>query len=472
MAEKIEIKVSYVRVTEYGLETHKDVLIESILDDERKDVKVLSFLPVIYDGLLDITDYLKGFAILENLNLPSMMTTTMDKVKKYCPLVKQIVVLSRNTFEQNIAGTAGRVIGREEEGDNDAVFTAYVTTDKEGKNSFVINPVHIDNHETAVDNAPVERLTLKRIQDYISGENGLMSVIEEINESIEDPRCRIDIGKEILENLLQLFVEKGLTFEQFTIDFSKLYDKIESYKSIARSVNQVSIKEEVETCIIETYQRVQQLLYENMLVEHAVLLPKLVDGSDAENENLLFADLSRYIVNLATLSPQFDENYKEGDTIDSILNEIVLVMPRTVKSSKSRDLLKKSLTQVVTRLKADKQDLFTRIDKCLEERVSVDWARETFANKFGLDLGKKQPRNLADGFVEALTTKNFVTLVKEDVLGIIANVKKEMGNGEIRSKEMLDIIGKVVEAFPTKEEIYNVLVEFVAKNGYAAIKQG
>ena len=299
-----------------------------------------------------------------------------------------------------------------------------------------------------------------------------MSVIEEINESIEDPRCRIDIGKEILENLLQLFVEKGLTFEQFTIDFSKLYDKIESYKSIARSVNQVSIKEEVETCIIETYQRVQQLLYENMLVEHAVLLPKLVDGTDAENENLLFADLSRYIVNLATLSPQFDENYKEGDTIDSILNEIVLVMPRTVKSSKSRDLLKKNLTQVVTRLKADKQDLFTRIDKCLEERVSVDWARETFANKFGLDLGKKQPRNLADGFIEALTTKNFVTLVKEDVLGIIANVKKEMGNGEIRSKEMLDIIGKVVEAFPTKEEIYNVLVEFVAKNGYAAIKQG
>ena len=472
MAEKIEIKVSYVRVTEYGLETHKDVLIESILDDERKDVKVLSFLPVIYDGLLDITDYLKGFAILENLNLPSMMTTTMDKVKKYCPLVKQIVVLSRNTFEQNIAGTAGRVIGREEEGDNDAVFTAYVTTDKEGKNSFVINPIHIDNHEIAVDNAPVERLTLKRIQDYISGENGLMSVIEEINESIEDPRCRIDIGKEILENLLQLFVEKGLTFEQFTIDFSKLYDKIESYKSIARSVNQVSIKEEVETCIIETYQRVQQLLYENMLVEHAVLLPKLVDGTDAENENLLFADLSRYIVNLATLSPQFDENYKEGDTIDSILNEIVLVLPRTVKSSKSRDLLKKSLTQVVTRLKADKQDLFTRIDKCLEERVSVDWARETFANKFGLDLGKKQPRNLADGFIEALTTKNFVTLVKEDVLGIIANVKKEMGNGEIRSKEMLDIIGKVVEAFPTKEEIYNVLVEFVAKNGYAAIKQG
>ena len=472
MAEKIEIKVSYVRVTEYGLETHKDVLIESILDDERKDVKVLSFLPVIYDGLLDITDYLKGFAILENLNLPSMMTTTMDKVKKYCPLVKQIVVLSRNTFEQNIAGTAGRVVGREEEGDNDTVFTAYVTTDKEGKNSFVINPVHIDNHEIAVDNAPVERLTLKRIQDYISGENGLMSVIDEINESIEDPRCRIDIGKEILENLLQLFVEKGLTFEQFTIDFSKLYDKIESYKSIARSVNQVSIKEEVETCIIETYQRVQQLLYENMLVEHAVLLPKLVDGTDAENENLLFADLSRYIVNLATLSPQFDENYKEGDTIDSILNEIVLVMPRNVKSSKSRDLLKKSLTQVVTRLKADKQDLFTRIDKCLEERVSVDWARETFANKFGLDLGKKQPRNLADGFIEALTTKNFVTLVKEDVLGIIANVKKEMGNGEIRSKEMLDIIGKVVEAFPTKEEIYNVLVEFVAKNGYAAIKQG
>ena len=472
MAEKIEIKVSYVRVTEYGLETHRDVLIDDILDDERKDVKVLSFLPIIYNGLLDITDYLKGFAILENLNLPSMMTTSMEKVKRYCPLVKQIVALSRNTFEQDIAGSVGRIVAREEEGDNDAVFNAYITTDKEGKNSFVINPVHIDNHEIASNDKPVERLTLQQVQEYVSGENGLMSVIDEINTSIQDPRCRIDIGKEILENLLQLFVEKGLTFEQFTIDFSKLYGKIESYKSIARSVNQVSIKEEVETCIIETYQRVQQLMYENMLVEHAEILPKLVEGADAETENLLFADLSRYIVNLVSLSPQFDENYKEGNTVDSILNEILLVMPRNVKSSKSRDLLKKNLTQVVTRLKADKQDLFARIDKCLEERVSVDWVRETFASKFGLDLTKKQPRNLADGFIESLTTKNFVTLVKEDVLGIIANVKKEMGNGEIRSKEMLEIIGKVVEAFPTKEEIYNVLVEFVAKNGYSSIKQG
>jgi hypothetical protein len=472
MAEKIEIKVSYVRVTEYGLETHKDVLLDSILDDERKDVKVLSFLPIVYDGLLDITENLKGFAILENLNLPSMMTTSMEKVKRLCPLVKQIVALSRNTFEQDIAGAAGRVVGREEEGDNDAVFNAYITTDKEGNNSFVINPVHIDNHEIAVNDKPVERLTLQNVQDYVSGENGLIAVIDEINAAIEDPRCRIDIGKEILENLLQLFVEKGLTFEQFTIDFSKLYGKIESYKSIAKTVNQVSIKEEVETCIIETYQRVQQLMYENMLVEHAEILPKLVEGTDAQTENLLFADLSRYIVNLVTLSPQFDENYKEGNAVDTILNEIVLTMPRNVKSSKARDLLKKNLTQVVTRLKADKQDLFARIDKCIEERVGIDWARETFAGKFGLDLSKKQPRNLADGFIEALTTKNFVTLVKEDVLGIIANVKKEMGNGEIRSKEMLEIIRKVVEAFPTKEEIYNVLVEFVAKNGYSSIKQG
>ena len=472
MADKIEIKVSYVRVTEYGLETHRDVLLSDILDDERKDVKVLSFLPIIYDEVMDITEYLHGFAILESLNLPSMMTTTMDKAKKHCPLIKQIIALSRNTFEQSIEGIAGRVVAREEEGDNDAVFTGYVTTDKEGKQSIVINPLHIDNREIVIEDKSVERLTLKHIDEYISGENGLMSVIEEINGAIEDSRCHIDIGKEILENLLQLFVEKGLTFEQFTIDFSKLYDKIESYKSIARSVNQVSIKEEVETCIIETYQRVQQLMYENMLVEHADILPKLVAGTDAESENLLYADLSRYIVNLVTLSPQFDDNYQEGNTLDTILNEIVLVLPRNVKSSKSRDLLKKHLTQVVSRLKADKQDLFARIEKCLEERVSVDWARETFANKFGLDITKKQQRNLADGFISALTTKNFVTLVKEDVLGIIANVKKEMGNGEIRSKEMLEIIGRVVEAFPTKEEIYNVLVEFVATKGYSAIKQG
>lgn len=471
MAENIEIKVSYVRVTEYGLEAHRDELISNLNSEDRKDVKSLSFLPIIYDGILDITEYLKDFAILETLNLPSMMTTTMDKAKKHCPLIKQIIALSRNTFEQNIAGTAVRVVAREEEGDNDASFSAYSTTDKEGKTTIVLNPVHIDNHEIVVDDRVVERLTLAHVEEYVSGEKGLMSVIEEINASIEDPRCRIDIGKEILENLLQLFVEKGLTFEQFTIDFSKLYDKIESYKSIARSVNQVSIKEEVETCIIETYQRVQQLMYENMLVEHAELLPKLVAGATVDTENMLLADLSRYVVNLITLSPKFDDGYKEGNVVDDIMNEIVLVLPRGVKSSKSRDLLKKNLTRVVSDLKADKQGLFAKIDKCLEDRVSVEWAKETFANKFGLDLSKKQPRNLANNFIGALTTKNFVTLVKDDVLGIIANVKKEMGNGEVRSKELLEIIDRAVEAFPTKEEIYNVLVDFIATNGYGAIQQ-
>ena len=471
MADNIEIKVSYVRITEYGLETHKNELLSNLNSEDRKDVKSLSFLPIIYDGVLDITEYLKDFAILEDLNLPSMMTTTIDKAKRYCPMLMQIVTLSRNTFEQKIDGTAARIIGREEEGDNDASFLAYSSTDKEGKTTIVINPVHIDNHAIVVEDKKVERLTLAHVEEYVSGEKGLMSVIEEINASIEDPRCHIDIGKDILENLLQLFVEKGLTFEQFTIDFSKLYDKIESYKSIARSVNQVSIKEEVETCIIETYQRVQQLMYENMLVEHAEILPKLVAGATVDTENMLLSDLSRYVVNLVTLSPKFDEDYKNGNTVDNIMNDIVLVLPRGVKSSKNRDLLKKNLTQVVARLKEDKQGLFARIDKCLEDRVSVEWARETFANKFGLDLTKKQPRNLANNFVGALTTKNFVTLVKDDVLGIIANVKKEMGNGEVRSKELLEIINRVVEAFPTKEEIYNVLVDFIASNGYGAIQQ-
>ena len=46
-----------------------------------------------------------------------------------------------------------------------------------------------------------------------------------------------------------------------------------------------------------------------------------------------------------------------------------------------------------------------------------------------------------------------------------------MGNGEVRSKELLEIIDRVVEAFPTKEEIYNVLVDFIATNGYGAIQQ-
>ena len=386
-------------------------------------------------------------------------------------MVKQILALSRNTFEQNISGSAVRVVAREEEGDNDASYLAYSETDKEGKTTLLLNPIHIDNHEIIIEDKKVERLTLANVEDYVSGERGLVKVIEEINAHIEDPRCHIDIGAEILENLLQLFVEKGLTFEQFTIDFSKLYGKIESYKSIARSVNQVSIKEEVEACIIETYQRVQQLLFENMLVEHAGILPKLVVGSNAETEEMLMSDLSRYVVNLLTLSPKFSEDYRNGNMVDDIMNEIVLVLPRGVKSSKNRDLLKKNLSQVVTRLKEDKANLFARIDKCLEDRVSVEWARDTFADKFGLDVTKKQPRNLANSFVNALTTKNFVTLVKDDVLSVIANVKKEMGNGEVRSKELLEIIVRVVDAFPTKEEIYNVLVDFIASNGYGAIKQ-
>ena len=472
MADKMKIKVSYVRVTEYGLEAHRDVLLSDMLDDEKKDVKTLSFLPILYDGVLDITDYLKGFSIVETVNLPSMMTTTMEKAKKNCPLIKQLLMLSRNSFEQTIVGNAVRVVAKEEEGDNETAFTAYVTTNKEGNSSLVLNPIHIDNHEIVIDEKPVERLTLKQVEDYVSGENGIVGVIEEINTSIEDPRCHIDIGKELLENLLQIFVEKGLTFEQFTIDFSKLYDKIESYKSIAKSVNQVTIKEEVEACIIETYQNVQQSLFERTLDDYAVLLSKLISGADAESENLLLADLSRYIINLTTLSPQFNESYKEDDTIDNILGDMVVAMPKGIRSSRNRDLLKKNLAQVVSQLKDNKEDLFAKIDKCLEERVSVEWAMDTFASKFGLDLSKKQPLNLAKGFVEALTTKNFVTLVKEDVLGIIVNVKKKVGNGEVRSKELLDIIKKVIEAFPTREEIYNVLVEFVANKGYSAIKQG
>ena len=45
MADNIEIKVSYVRITEYGLEAHKNELLSNLNSDDRKDVKALSFLP-------------------------------------------------------------------------------------------------------------------------------------------------------------------------------------------------------------------------------------------------------------------------------------------------------------------------------------------------------------------------------------------------------------------------------------------
>ena len=293
MAENLEIKVSYVRITQYGLESHKDESLMNLNYEDRKDIKVMSFLPVKYDGVLDVSEYLDGFAILETLNLPSMMTTTMKQAKGKCPMLKEIVLISRNTFEQSLDSSAVRITAKELEGDNDLILSCYSTIDKEGMQTIVVNPVHIDNHEIVMEDKVLERLSMEHVDEYVSGERGLIKLIEEVNATIEDPRCHIEIGEDMLENLLYLFVEKGLTFEQFAIDFSKLYDKIESYKSISRTINQVSIKEEVESCIIETYQELQEVLYKGMLSDNAQKLSKLVSNVDIKAQDALVSDLSR-----------------------------------------------------------------------------------------------------------------------------------------------------------------------------------
>lgn len=470
MAENLDFKVSYVRVTDFGLETHKGEMLSSLTNEDRKEIKVLSFLPIIYNGMIDVTDYLNGFSLLETLNLPSMITVNTAKAKEKCPLLRDILMLNRNTFDQSINGNAVRVEGTEEEGENDTKLRGYVSTNKEGTlQTFVINPVHIDNHAIVIEDKTVERLSIENVSEFVSGEKGLINLIDEINSTIEDNRCHIEVNEEMLESLLFLFVEKGVTFEQFTIDFSKLYDKIESYKSITRNINQVSIKEEVENCIIETYQKLQQTTYIDMLNDSAQKISKLVIGSNDDTEDLLMADMSKFLVNLIVASPDFDEDYKSGDTVNQILNDMIISMPKNIKSSKVRDSLKKSLSKAISLLKENKEELFSKIEKCLEDKVSIEWTRDKFAEAFDLDLNRKPARNMVSKFIDKLTTKNFETLVKTDVLGIIDRVKKEMGDGEVRSKEMIAIISRVVDDFPTREEINNVLLDVVAKNGYFVI---
>ena len=430
---------------------------------------VLMFLPVSTRNKIDITSELKGFPILENLYLPSMLTTTMTGVAKECPMLKAILMISKNTVNNSLDQTVVKVNAREEEGDNSAEFRTFVETTKDGKQTFVVNAKQVLNREIVVEEKVVERLTLSQVKDFISGEKGIIASIDEINAGIEDERIKIEISAEMLESLLGIFVEKGVTFEEFTIDFSKLYDKIESYKNLTKNVNQVSIKEEVETNIVESYQSVLQRHYENMLVSLAEIVSKLVAGVDLNTENLLLGDLASYIANTIVDNPSFDEDYKEGDTLDTILSEIPSAVARNIKTSRERGLARKYLSQIISNFRSDKTDLYKLIEARLAERVGIEEARNAFADRFGLDVTKSKQARLLDQVVEVLTTKNFGILAKEDVIGMVDRVEKRMGNGEIRSKEMLDLITQVVTEYPTKEEIKGVLVDFIAKNGYSAI---
>ena len=146
------------------------------------------------------------------------------------------------------------------------------------------------------------------------------------------------------------------------------------------------------------------------------------------------------------------------------------MVAHNIKSSKERGLARKYLSQVVSNLKTNKEDLYARIETRLKSKCSIEETREKFAEAFGLDLSVRQHAKLVSQMVDVLLQKDFGTLTKEDIKGITERIQKEMGNGEIRSKEMLEITNMVIADYPTIEEINNVLVDFIEKNGYSAIK--
>ena len=69
MAETMNYKVSYVRITDEGLERHTDVYLSDISMEDRRDIKSIIFLPVETQEVIDITSELKGFPILEQIFL-------------------------------------------------------------------------------------------------------------------------------------------------------------------------------------------------------------------------------------------------------------------------------------------------------------------------------------------------------------------------------------------------------------------
>jgi len=102
MAENRDFRVSYVRISEEGLERISNVRLKDITQEDRLDIKSLMFLPISTRIKIDITSELKGFPILENLYLPSMLTTTMSGVAKECPMLKAILMISKNTVNNSL----------------------------------------------------------------------------------------------------------------------------------------------------------------------------------------------------------------------------------------------------------------------------------------------------------------------------------------------------------------------------------
>lgn len=470
MAENIKFKVSYVKITDEGMERINNVFLDDLTHEDRKDIKSLTFLPINSKKVRNIAEVLKDFPILEYLYLPSTMTVDIKDVTKECPMLKSLMLLSANNVANSLSQSVVKVNAEELEGDNTAEFRTFVTTTKDNRQVFEVNAKQVQNKAIEIVEEKVEYLSITHVNDYISGEKGIALGIDTINEAIEDSRCKIDISAEVLDSLLSLFVEKGVTFEEFTIDFSKLYDKIESYKTIVKNVNQVSIKEEIEGNIVEAYQNTQRIHYENLLKKLSSTANKLCKGVTLTSEERLLNDLMTYITSVVVESPEFPaDEYKEDGALNSLLDYLPTTVSRHVKSSKERGLLRKYLAQAVSMLKTDKQLLVSKIDARLDAKTSLEHARDTFATKFGLDPSKKQSQKLMDTFVDALVEKNFGTLTKQDVLGAIDQIREELKNGEVQGRKLLELITNTVLEFPTDYEIKEVVVDFIADNGYDAI---
>lgn len=471
MAEKLNFKVSYVRVTEDGMERHNNVMLEDISQEERKDIKSLTFLPINSDKVWNISGVLKGFPILEYLYLPSTMIVTMKEAIKECPMLKSLLLLTANNAKNSLSQSVVKVNATEVEGNNTAEFRTFVTTTKDGRQVFEVNSKQIQNKPIIVTVETIRRLTYADILEYISGEKGIAQGIDAINSKIQDSRCKIDISVEILESLLSLFVEKGVTFEEFTIDFSKLYDKIESYKTIMKNVNEVSLKEEVEGSIVEAYQNVQRIHYENLLKELALPISRLCNAVTLDTENLLIEDLKTFVTNVIVESPEFpaDDFASEG-ALNDLLDYVPTGISRHLKASRERGLVRKYLSQVVSFLKTNGENLVSAIEARLASKTSLEHSRDTFAKSFGLDVSKKQSEKLLGAFTDALVDKNFGVLTKNDVVGMIDGIKKELKNGEVQGRALLQLIKNVVDNYLTEKEIKDVVVDFVADSGYEKLK--
>ncbi|MGN0960858.1 MAG: hypothetical protein ACI4PF_01510, partial [Christensenellales bacterium] len=371
MAKELDFKVSYMKISEGDTEKHNNVLLNSISLKERKEIKSLIFLPINTENALNIIGVLKGFSSLENLYLPSSMTVSMKEALKVCPMLKSVILLTPENLNNSLSRNVVKVTAFEQDGENSTEFKGFVTNFKDGKQMLEINSNHIQNKPIILSTESVERLNPKYIHNYVYGDGGLMQILKGIDEGIVLDENKLNISDKQLENLLLNFVEKGVTFEEFTIDFSKLYDKIKSYKTIITNVNQDNLKDEIEDEIVKAYQNVLNRHYENLLKNLSSNVNKLCKAISAGTQEDLLKDLFTLIIDVVVTSPKFPVKDYNVDSINSLLDYMPESVSTYVKSSKDRENVSKYLTLAVESLKsnteflsnATKENAINKLDK-------------------------------------------------------------------------------------------------------------